>query len=143
MKNLELEDFKPPVKLKLAALWTSLMFLYVYGDYFGLYVKGVILKMNDGIMGPLGEATPNLLMAIALMMAIPGLMIFATLILPPKISKVLNIIISILFTLIVGASLMGGAELFYTIYSIIEMIITISICYFAFKWPKQNMVNTQ
>jgi hypothetical protein len=31
--RFELEDFRPPTKVVLAALWTSLMFLYVYGDY--------------------------------------------------------------------------------------------------------------
>ena len=29
-----LEDIKVPVKLKLAALWASSMFLYIYVDYF-------------------------------------------------------------------------------------------------------------
>ena len=33
-----LEDIKVNVKLKLAALWASFMFLYVYVDYFHLYL---------------------------------------------------------------------------------------------------------
>lgn len=32
-----LEDQKVNVKTKLSALWASVMFCYVYGDYFGLY----------------------------------------------------------------------------------------------------------
>src|SRR5215212_11924694 len=32
-----LEDLRMPVQAKLAAAWTSCMFLYIYVDYFGLY----------------------------------------------------------------------------------------------------------
>ena len=38
----ELQDIKVPVKLKLAALWASFMFLYIYVDYFALYMPGKI-----------------------------------------------------------------------------------------------------
>ncbi len=34
----DLEDFKVNVKIMLSALWTSVMFCYIYGDYFELYV---------------------------------------------------------------------------------------------------------
>ncbi len=35
-----LEDLKINVKIKLAALWASVMFCYIYADYFGLYEPG-------------------------------------------------------------------------------------------------------
>ena len=31
---LGLRDFRVNVRVRLAALWTSLMFLYIYADYF-------------------------------------------------------------------------------------------------------------
>jgi len=37
-----LEDIKVNVKLKLAALWASFMFLYIYVDYFHLYMPGSV-----------------------------------------------------------------------------------------------------
>lgn len=40
-----LEDIKVPVRLKLWALWTALMFCYVYGDYSGLYPPGQLKGM--------------------------------------------------------------------------------------------------
>ena len=43
-----LEDIKVNVKLKLAALWTSFMFLYIYVDYFALYMPG---KIEDILKG--------------------------------------------------------------------------------------------
>lgn len=38
MKGTFLEDSKINTKIKFAALWTSVTFLYIYGDYFELYV---------------------------------------------------------------------------------------------------------
>jgi hypothetical protein len=38
----EMEYIKVGLKLKLAALWTSLMFLIIYLDYFHLYMPGSI-----------------------------------------------------------------------------------------------------
>jgi hypothetical protein len=37
---LAFEDIKVHVRLKLFALWTSVMFFYIYGDYFELYQSG-------------------------------------------------------------------------------------------------------
>ena len=36
----ELEDVPINVKIKLAALWATLMFLYTYGDILGFYTPG-------------------------------------------------------------------------------------------------------
>ena len=37
-----LEDLRMPVQAKLAAAWTSFMFLYVYVDILGFFVPGKI-----------------------------------------------------------------------------------------------------
>ena len=40
-----MEDVKINVKMKLSALWVAVMFLYVYGDIFGLYKPGHIQEI--------------------------------------------------------------------------------------------------
>ena len=45
-----LEDLRMPVQAKLAAAWTSFMFLYIYVDYFHLYKPGVIDDILDGVV---------------------------------------------------------------------------------------------
>ncbi|WP_345343550.1 hypothetical protein [Candidatus Villigracilis affinis] len=44
----ETEDIKLNVKLKLAALWASFMFLYIYVDYFALYMPSKIENILKG-----------------------------------------------------------------------------------------------
>ena len=78
-----LQDARIPVQIKLAALWTSTMFCYLYADYFGLYVPGALHKTLDGIIEPLGPTTQNVLLGTSLMMAIPSVMIFLSVALKP------------------------------------------------------------
>jgi len=44
-KATEKEDVKINVKMKLSALWATLMFLYIYADIYSLYRPGQIEKM--------------------------------------------------------------------------------------------------
>ena len=44
----DLEDVAVNVKFKLAALWTSFMFLYIYVDYFHLYMPGTLEDLLAG-----------------------------------------------------------------------------------------------
>ena len=46
--NNVFEDFKINVRIKLAALWTSVMFCYIYGDYFELYVPKKVEGLLNG-----------------------------------------------------------------------------------------------
>ena len=43
-----LEDPRIPVQAKLAAAWTSFMFLYVYVDVLGLYKPGFVEGILEG-----------------------------------------------------------------------------------------------
>ena len=51
MKNaIPFEDINVPVRFKLFALWSSVMFFYIYGDYFELYRTGKLQEMIAGRM---------------------------------------------------------------------------------------------
>lgn len=131
------EDFKINTKIKLAALWTSVMFCYVYGDYFSLYVPK---KVEDFISGDTLLDSPVKLFLGAILMAIPALMIFASVVLKPKINRWLNIIFGIIYTaimLLIAFTTTGVWWSFYVFFAIIESILTAIIFWTALKWPKQ------
>ena len=48
-----LEDVRVPTRYKLSAIWASVMFCYIYGDYFELYVPGKLQGMLAGKWGHL------------------------------------------------------------------------------------------
>lgn len=134
-----LEDFKINVKIKLAFLWTSVTLLYLYGDYFELYVpnKTAGLVNGDNLLD-----SPFKLFLAAFLLAIPALMVFLSILLKPQINKILNLVIGLFFTTImifIGITSIVSWRAFYVFYALLESIITIIIVWYAIKWPKNTL----
>ena len=132
----DLKDVKVDVKIKLSALWASVMFCYIYADYFGLYIPGRLQAMLGGIMGPLGQATQGVLLGTSLMMAIPSVMIFLSVALRPRLNRRLNIIFGVLYTVIILITMWDWA--FYIFFGVIEIALTGLVVWYAWNWPKQE-----
>ncbi len=130
-----LEDIRVPVKLKLSGLWASLMFCYIYGDYFGLYRPGTLRSMLQGQMGPLGPVTQGVLLGTAVLMVVPSLMVFLTLMFRPALSRVANIALGLAYAAVMLLS-MPGAWAFYLFLGCIEVALSLLIVWYAWKWPR-------
>jgi len=132
-----LEDFKVPVKLKLAALWTSVMFCYIYGDFLGLYRPGDIKRIlaGEGLLGPTSQGS---LLAVAILIAVPAVMIFLSLALPPKVTRWLNILVGVLLTVIVLMTI-PGSWTFYIFLSVIEVALQSLAVWYAWRWPRSTL----
>lgn len=132
-----LEDYKINSKIRLAALWASIMFCYVYGDYFSLYVPQKIEKF---ISGDTLLNSPVKLLAAAVLMAIPALMIFLSIVLKPALNRWLNMIFGIFYTaimLLIAVTTLAPWWSFYVFFAIVEAILTFLVFWHALKWPKQ------
>ena len=130
-----LQDYPVPVNFKLAFLWASLMFLYIYNDYFSMYLPGTIDGMGAGKMGPLGDATELVLVSVSILLAVPALMIFLSAALPPTFSRWLNVFLGLAYTVIEALTFFGSA-LFYQIVVVLEIAVTSLIVWYALRWPK-------
>ncbi len=131
-----LDDVKVHTKIKVSALWASVMFCYIYGDYFGLYKPGTLQDLLSGKMGPLGPTTQGILLGIVAMMAIPSVMVFLSLVLRPSLNRWLNIILGTVYTLIILITL-PGTWMFYIFLGVIEAVLTTLIVWYAWKWPRR------
>ena len=129
-----LEDIKVPIRIKLSALRCSVMFCYIYGDYFELYQPGKLQEMLAGKTA-LGAATQGALMGMAAVMAVPSLMVFLSLILPPSVNRWLNIALGVVYTVIMILAIQGSWH-FYIFLGSIEILLTILIVWYAWRWPK-------
>ncbi|MBM1107043.1 hypothetical protein JQC67_12900 [Aurantibacter crassamenti] len=131
-------DFKINIKIKLAFLWTSLMFCYVYGDYFLLYAPN---KVEGLISGENNLNTPFKLFTATLVLVIPALMVCLSVLLKPKVNRVLNMVFGVVYTLImllIAFTSLSYWKSFYVFLAIVESIITSIIVWKAFKWPKNS-----
>ncbi|MGC1205329.1 MAG: DUF6326 family protein [Flavobacteriaceae bacterium] len=134
-----LENSKVNIKIKLAALWASVTFCYLYGDYFELYTPD---KIDSLITGENNLDSPTKLLIASIILAISSVMVAASIILKPKLNRILNIIFGTLFTLMmlfIGVNSMTEWYSFYVFLAFLESIITFLIVYYAWKWPKKIM----
>lgn len=132
------KDFEINPKLKLSSLWATVTLCYLYGDYFELYVP----RKAEGLVN--GENlldSPVKLLIAAVLLAIPALMVFISVILKPKLNRFLNIffgtVYSAIMILIAFTSLTQWRS-FYVFLAIIESIITILVIRYAWNWPKEE-----
>jgi hypothetical protein len=133
-----LDDVKIHVKMKISALWVSVMLCYIYGDYFGLYKPGKLEEMLEGRLA-VGPATQGVLLGTAILMAIPSVMVFLSLMLKPNTNRWVNIILGVIYTVIMLVT-MPGAWVFYVFLGIVEVALTALIVWYAWNWPKQEAI---
>ena len=131
----QLETFRLPTNLKLALLWASLMSLYIYNDYFSMYLPGTIENMKAGRIGPLGEATDGVFVGVSMLLAIPALMIVLSGVLPPAINRTLNIMFGLAYTAVEALTFVGSRP-FYQIVVAFEIAVTLTIVWSALRWPR-------
>jgi Family of unknown function (DUF6326) len=131
----KLDEQKINVRQKLAALWTSLMFLIIYLDYFHLYMPG---KLGDILNGRVFkfDITQGFLVAALAMVTIPALMIFLSVALPAKVSRWTNIIIAAVNIPFILFNLAGDAWIYMVIGAAIQVVLLSLIIRYAWKWPR-------
>ncbi len=133
-----LENVKVNVKIRLSALWVTLMLCYIYADILSLFSPGAVEEMLAGNMGPF-PVTQTALLSASILMIIPALMVFLSLILNPKANQWTNIIVGILYALVSIGNLVGETWAYYLVFGIIEIALTILVVFYAWKWPKMEV----
>ena len=130
-----LEDIKVNLKVKIAAMWTSFMFLYVYVDFFGLYMPK---KIDDILQGKVFEfdITQEFLLIVLVLVAIPTLMIFLSVALPAKVNRWTNIIVATLLIPYMLFNLVGEAWPHMIFGAAVEVILLLLIIRYAWQWPR-------
>lgn len=129
-----LEEFKVSLKLKLATLWASFMFLYIYIDYFALYMPS---KVDDILKGKVFafDITQGFLLAALVSVTIPALMIFFSVIMPAKVNRWANTIIAAVYIPYTLFNLVGEAWMHMVLGAVVEVIILCLIIRYAWMWP--------
>jgi hypothetical protein len=132
-----MEDVKINVKIKLSALWIAAMFCYLYADVLAYMAPGHLAEILTGEIGgiPINDL---FLVAGALFMVPPIIMIFLSLILSAKANRWINIIVGIIYTLVGIGMVFMASNVGYVVYGIVESVLTALIVGFAWMWPKQE-----
>ena len=137
-----LEDRRMPVQAKLAAAWTSLMFLVIYVDYFHLYQPGEIDDIRGGVIFGL-DISGTLMSIFFAIIAIPALMILLSMTLPARVNRATNLVVASLYIPAVGMNFLGSLPDYAFYYALtigVEVLILAFILRSAWKWPRTPAV---
>jgi hypothetical protein len=130
-----LEDIKVSLKMKLASLWASLMFLIIYIDYFHLYMPGMMADIQTGGVYVF-DITQGFLLAALASVTIPALMIFLSVALPAKVNRPANIIVAAVNIPFMLFNLAGEAWIHMVFGAVVEVVLLGLIIRYAWKWPR-------
>jgi len=130
-----LQDTGVCVNMKLAALWTGFMFLYIYVDYFHLYMPGKIEDMLQGRVFVFAVTQGFLLTALA-SVTIPALMIFVSVALPAQLNRRVNMIVAAVYIPYTLLNLAGEAWMHMLFAAAAELVLLLFIIRYAWKWPR-------
>jgi hypothetical protein len=132
------------VKVKLAVMWTALMFFYIYNDILTLFrqevVEGLLAGNLEGV-----EFTPGVLFSAASLMAFPIFMVFLSVLLPARTNRRLNLFAGVFHLVLLVATLgVGeGPMAFYAMFMAFEGVVIAAITWTAWKWPTEEVVPAQ
>jgi hypothetical protein len=132
-----LEDIELHTKLKIAHIWTSFMFLYIYVDYFHLYMPNSLKNILAGKVF-IFEITQTFLLIALIGVIIPVLMIFLSSALPARINRSTNIIVSIIYIPYMLFNLAGETWVHMFLAAAVEVILLLLIIWYAWNWPRQE-----
>lgn len=126
-----------PVQVKIAAAWTSFMFLYIYVDYLHLYKPGAIDEILGGVVYKF-QIGPAFLTTALASIAVPTLMIVLSTALPPRANRTTNLVVA---TLLIPYSVFNAAGTswewasFYGLSIGLELLLLAYILRSAWTWP--------
>ena len=126
------------VRIKISALWTSMLFVFAYVDLFSLYRPDFRADLEAGEVAGF-NINQGFLLGTTAYVVIPSLMVFLTLILRPPVNRITNMVLAILYGLTVIAGAIGEWS-YYILGSALEVALLAAILYYAWSWPKQTEV---
>jgi hypothetical protein len=122
------------VRIKISALWTSMLFVFAYVDLFSLYRSDVRADLEGGEIGGF-TVNQSFLVGTTVYVVIPCLMVSCALILRPRVNRIANIALGSVYAVTIIAGAIGEWS-YYILGSAIEVALLAAIVYHAWTWPK-------
>jgi hypothetical protein len=136
-----LRDERTGVRIKISALWAATLFLFAYGDVFGLFRTEEIEDILRGELSGI-EVTQVFLFAVSIYVAIASVMVFLSLALRPKLTRWTNIVLPVLYIASIVATVIGETWAYLYFLSVVEIALLALIIWYAWTWPGREPAST-
>ncbi len=130
-----LDDQPAPVRARLAAAWTSFMFLYAYVDILGFYTPGTVEDILDGKVYEF-DLSQTFSTTVLAVLAVPIFMVVLSTTLPARPNRLTNLVVASLLVPFTVFNVAGGFYLwFYGLGVVLELVLLALIVRWAWTWP--------
>jgi Family of unknown function (DUF6326) len=131
------EPFNVNVRMKISALWTSMLFVFAYVDVFSLYRPDFRADLDAGEVGGF-TVNQSFLLGTTVYVVIPSVMVFLGLLLRPRVNRIANVALAFVYALTIIAGAIGEWN-YYILGSGIEVALLAGVVYYAWTWPKETL----
>jgi len=128
-------DTRVDVKLVLCALWIAMLFVFAYVDIFGFLRADVLNAALNGKVTAGLTVNQVYLTFTLIYILLPALMVVLSLLLKPRVNRIINIVVSVLYIITIIGAAIGETWVYYFLGSFIEVILLVAIARTAWKWP--------
>ena len=132
----KLEPLRVNLRIKISALWTLMLFVFIYVDHYSLFRADIRADIEAGEIGGF-TINQSFLAVVTVYIVIPALMVFLSLVLPPSVSRITNIVLGVFYALTIVGGAIGETNYYYILGSVIEVMALAAIVYYAWTWPRQ------
>ena len=136
------QDTRVDVKFVLSGLWVAMLFVFAYVDIFAFFRADVLGAALEGTVANTPLAVNQVFLTTALLFILPAtLMVVLSLVLKPRVNRVLNISVSLLYAVIITALCIGETWVYYLLGSAVEVVLLLAIARTAWKWPRREVTS--
>ncbi len=131
----EFEACSVNVRIKISALWASMLFVFAYVDLFSFYRPDFRADLEAGKVAGF-TVGQSFLVGTTAYVVIPSLMVFLALVLRPRVNRITNIVLGLVYALTIIAGAIGEWN-YYILGSAIEVAQLAAVAYYAWTWPRE------
>ncbi|MBJ7601156.1 MAG: hypothetical protein DLM67_05890 [Candidatus Nephthysia bennettiae] len=128
-------DHPIDTRLKISALWTAMLFIFAYVDLFSLYRPDFRADIESGKVF-MFDINQTFLFFATLYIIVPSLMIYLTLVMRPRLNRIINIVVAALYAITIAGGAVGEWG-YYILGSVIEALLLAVVVRHAWTWPER------
>jgi len=134
------QDTRVDVKLVLSALWIAMLIVFAYVDIFGFFRADILRAALDGKVATTGITVDQVFLAFTTVyILVPTLMVVLSLVLRPRVNRIVNIVVALVYAVSIIASCIGETWVYYLLGSAVEVAFLVAIVRTAWTWPRTQV----
>ena len=131
------EDARIDTRVVLSALWIATLIVFAYVDIFGFFRADILRAALDGQMAATALTVDQVFLAFTTVyVLIPTLMVVLSLVLRPRVNRIVNIVVALVYAVSIIASAIGETWVYYLLVSAVEVVLLVAIVRMAWTWPR-------